>query len=309
MLRLADLQKKCESLGYSIHSRGLRPAKAEFLAVLRLHYINQDYPNGFPYTEISPMLCGEYNRLLPKAQAQLWRDDNGWICQEKFNGERAILHFIKGVGTFIHSRVISTKNYRRTEWVNHSPFKDYIPTFTAVVDAEVVNGKLFHVFDCIHWQDTDLRKKPLDERLGYLHEFREVVSGMKEHLNFPDVCFTAKKQFYESIIESGREGVVLKRLDSQYDSSGARGSGWLKVKKSLQFDAFVIGFKQGRPSSRYHDRIAYLIFAISTESGQRVIAKVANMPKAFRRDASIFNPKTRQVERKRQSNNMLDRVC
>jgi ATP-dependent DNA ligase len=296
-LRLADLKKKCESLGYSIHSRGLRPAKAEFLAVLRQHYINQDYPTGIPYTEIDPMLCANVNNLLPKAQEQIWKDDNGWIAQEKFDGERAILHLIKDVGTFIHSRVISTKNYRRTEWANQSPFKSYIPTFTAVVDAEAMNGKLFHVFDCIRWQGTDLRKRPLDERLGYLQEFREAASGLQEYLDFPSVCFTNKKQFFESIIQRGKEGIVLKRLDSQYNCSGVRTkNAWLKVKKQIQFDAFVVGFKQGRTTSRYHDRIAYLIFAITTEHGRRIIAKVANMPKAFRRDASIFNPKTKEVE-------------
>src|SRR5580704_6981231 len=116
--RLADLKKKCEVLGYTIQRRGLRPAKSEYLAVLRQHFISKDYPEGIPYQELTPMLCAEYHRLLPKAQEQIWRDDNGWVAQEKFNGERAILHFVKDVGVFCHSRVVSTLSFRRSEWTD-----------------------------------------------------------------------------------------------------------------------------------------------------------------------------------------------
>ena len=294
--RLADLKRKCEALGYTIQKRGLRPAKSDYLAVLRQHFTNRDYPEGIPYQELTPMLCAEYHRLLPKAQEQIWRDDNGWVCQEKVNGERAILHFIKDVGVFCHSRVVSTVNYRRSEWTDRLKFKGFVPGFTATVDAEFV-APVFHAFDITRWGELDLRKRQLCERLAFLGDFKEAVVGLKDCFQFPAVHFNGKKAVYDELIIKGREGVVLKNLNSTYADSNVRvRNGWIKCKKQIEFDCYVCGYEQGKASSRYHDRVACLIFGVKTEEGQRIVAKVANLPAKLRRDISIYSSRTGLVE-------------
>jgi ATP-dependent DNA ligase len=296
--RLADLKRKCEKLGYTVHRAGLRPAKSDYLAVLRQHFINQDFPEGLPYNELTPMLCAEYHRLLPKAQDQIWKDGNGWICQEKLNGERAILHFVAGVGVFCHSRVVSTVNYRRCEWTDRLKFKEFVPGFTATIDTELVSP-MFHAFDITRWGGLDLRKKQLCERLAFLGDFKTEITtaGLQEHFDFPAIHFNGKKEVYDGLISKGREGAVLKNLNSTYADSNVRiKNGWVKVKKKVEFDCYVCGYEQGKASSRYHDRVACLIFGVKTEEGLRVVAKVANLPSKFRRDVSLYNAKTGQVE-------------
>jgi hypothetical protein len=294
---LARLKTQCETLGYTIHRKGLRPAKADYLAVLRQHFINRDYPSGLPYPELSPMLCAEYHRLAPKAQEQLWRDDNGWIAQQKINGERAILHFVKGVGIFCHSRVISLKTFRRTEWTDLL-FKGFVPGFIATLDCEFVSPT-FHAFDIVRWDGQDLRRKQLCERLAFLNDFKTAINiaGLQDHFDFPAIHFNNKRVFFDSLITKSGEGVVLKALDSTYTDSNVRSrNGWVKVKRQIQFDAYVSGYEQGRSSSRYHDRIACLIFSIKTPEGPCVVAKIANLPSRFRREISVYNSKTSHAE-------------
>jgi ATP-dependent DNA ligase len=298
---LAKLKTQCQELGYIVHRKGFRPAKSDYLAVLRQHYIKKDFPQGLPYTELSPMLCLDYHRLLPKAQERLWKDDNGWVAQEKIDGARAILHFVWDVGVFAQSRVISVKTFRRSLLTDRLPFHDCKPSFTATVDCEAVwqGTKLtLHVFDIVRWGDLDLRKKQLCERLAFLADFKAaiVTAGLQDHFDFPGVHFTKKREFYESVLTKGGEGVVLKNLASPYHDSLKRAkAGWVKVKRQLAFEAFVSWFDQVRQDSRYNDRVACLIFSLQTDSGPCVIAKVANLPSRFRREVSVFDKKTGSV--------------
>jgi ATP-dependent DNA ligase len=248
------------------------------------------------------MLCTEYYRLLPKAQERLWRDDNGWIAQEKRDGIRLVLHFVKDVGVFAQSRVISVKTFRRSLLTDRLPLHDCKPSFTATVDCEAVGkgAKLtMHAFDITNWQGTDLRKKQLCERLAFLADFKAAIATacLQDHFDFPGVHFTKKREFYESVLTKGGEGVVLKNLASPYvDSLKRAKAGWVKCKRQLVFEAYVSGYEQGRPESRYNDRVACLIFSVKTEAGPCVVAKVANLPSRFRREISIFDPKTQRVE-------------
>jgi ATP-dependent DNA ligase len=52
-----------------------------------------------------------------------------------------ILHFVKGVGIFAHSRSLSIKTYRRQSLEDHLLFSDLVPDFSAVIDAEGIVNK------------------------------------------------------------------------------------------------------------------------------------------------------------------------
>src|SRR6266850_740534 len=177
---LTDLKKEAQLLGLPVAQSGRRPARGDYIDVLRDYYLKQDFLNGLPYEELTPMLCFDYWSLRPKEQKAIWKNHD-WICQEKINGVRLILHFVKGVGVFAHSRTVSVHTYRQAELTDHLLFQDFIPHFTATVDTEGVAGSLqtttailhtsgevsrrlqqekaslrFHVFDIVRWQGQDL---------------------------------------------------------------------------------------------------------------------------------------------------------
>jgi hypothetical protein len=138
---LSQLKAKCQQLGLTVRRLGNRDAKEDCTSVLRAHFLFQDFPNGCPYDEFQPMLAYPYWQLRLHEREAIWKDNNYWVAQEKFNGCRIIIHFTKGIGTFAHSRALSVKTYRRQPLEDHLLFGDYVPDFTAVIDAEAIVEK------------------------------------------------------------------------------------------------------------------------------------------------------------------------
>jgi hypothetical protein len=139
MPTLADLKRQCSAIGLTVTPS---PARAPYIEALRTYYLKRDYPSGLPYQELCPMLCFSYGDLHPREQANAWKSKNDWIAQEKFNGCRLILHFVKGVGVFCHSRTIDQRTYRRHELTDRLLFRSVIPTFSATLDTEAMVEKL-----------------------------------------------------------------------------------------------------------------------------------------------------------------------
>lgn len=284
---LSDLKKEAQMLGLEVGQSGKRPAKEDYLCVLREHHLQKEFPNGLPYKELTPMVCFDYWNLDPKQQAAIWNDHN-WIAQQKLNGCRLILHFVKGLGVFAHSRTTSTHTYRRSELTNRLLFGDFVPDFTATVDSEVICDKTIdagphvtksslqttasllhmeaeaskrlqkelelplkvHVFDITNWEGQDLRLRKLCERLSHLPDFQSAIAAaqLSSHFEFPPIFFQEKQSIYEKILAVGGEGVVLKNINYHYEDSNSRSRvGWVKVKKQVEFDAYVSGFERGRP--------------------------------------------------------------
>lgn len=321
-MKLADLKKLAESLGIGVVAESV-PAKEPYLTALRGHFLSKDYPAGCPYTELQPMLCFPYSDLSKREQDAIWRDKNEWIAQVKLNGIRLILHFVKGVGVFAHSREVNRTTFRRSELHHHLLFHDLVPTFTAVVDSEAVCGSLqettalfrmkpeasrdkqktaplkIYVFDVIRWEEFDLRVRRLDERLAFIADFRSAITaaGIADHFDFPLNHFQGKREVFERIIKSGGEGVVLKRLASPYIDSGNRSRrGWVKVKRDLEITAYVSGFETGRPGSLNELRVAVLHFSVNTEKGPRLVAKVSNLSNDLQKEITLRDRMARKTE-------------
>jgi hypothetical protein len=149
-----------------------------------------------------------------------------------------------------------------------------------------------HVLDLINWQGEDLRLKPLSERLNYLKEFQKAINAklITEHFDFPPVFTKDKQAVLEKILKAGGEGVVLKNLAYHYEDSSSRSRlGWIKVKRQLELDAYVSGFERGRPSSKWCDHVACLVFSVNTEKGHITIAKVSSLEWSFRKKISIHD--------------------
>src|SRR5882762_6297763 len=154
-------------------------------------------------SDLSLMLCFDYRQLRSEEQDRLWRDDNSWAVQEKFNGVRILLSFVKGQGVFARTR-------KGHQVQDRLLFESCVPDFDACVDTEAIvfkpidtreytdkgtitrsslhsttallmmepnTAKLlqqdqdaaikFQVFDITQWHGQDLKQKVLCERLSY----------------------------------------------------------------------------------------------------------------------------------------------
>lgn len=134
---LSELKKKCDDLSLTVVQKGKRPAKSDYVEVLRAHYMPE---GGLPYEELTPMLCFAEWNLKEDERERIWRSVN-WVIQKKLNGCRIILHFVKGVGVFAHSRTTSVKTFRFQELQQQFTWHDYVPNFSATLDAEVIIEK------------------------------------------------------------------------------------------------------------------------------------------------------------------------
>ena len=112
------------------------------------------------------------------------------------------------------------------------------------------------------------RKKYLKLLMKYLVEAGVPI---EEPLTLTEGC--DKLEFYNRILSSGGEGVVVKDLNSKYDISGKRAGEWVKIKRSVSqamsaeglgdtIDAFVIGFEEGEKGTKNEGKVASLKFGV-----------------------------------------------
>lgn len=181
---------------------------------------------------------------------------------------------------------------------------------TAVLHLEGENSRklqkeqdaslLFHAFDILRWDGVDLVDEPYWGRLEYLAHFIDAAGKQQEwgqFFRFPEVRTEGKREFYQEIVDRGGEGVILKRLDSKYHASSSRPrDGWVKVKRRMEFDAFVTGFLRGEEGTAWRNLVGALEFSVITEMGKKhAIAMCTNLTLATREKISIYDPETDTV--------------
>lgn len=134
---LDKLVAKCKALGLEPKPAGKKLGKEDCVRVLREFHLPE---GGLPYEEVTPMLCFADWNLKESEQKEVW-EGRGWAAQVKLNGCRVVLHFVKDVGVFAHSRTVSLKTYRYQELTDQLLIKDWKPSFSATMDAEVMVEK------------------------------------------------------------------------------------------------------------------------------------------------------------------------
>lgn len=109
--------------------------------------------------------------------------------------------------------------------------------------AEKIVPVFYFVFDILYAGNVSLLSVPLRERKLIL----KTLLGAHPQVQILQHFDTDAELAYETCINHGFEGIVAKRLDSQYES-GRRSPSWLKV-KAQQTDEFVVGgFTAGQGS-------------------------------------------------------------
>lgn len=134
---LDELLAKCAELNLPVTPKGSKVGKQDAVDVLRTHFMP---PEGLPYEEITPMLCFAEWNLKESEYEKVWKSDE-WAAQRKLNGCRLMLHFVKGVGIFAHSRTVSVKTFRYQELTGQLLISDHKPDFSASIDCEVMIEK------------------------------------------------------------------------------------------------------------------------------------------------------------------------
>lgn len=102
---------------------------------------------------------------------------------------------------------------------------------------------------------TWLINTPYSERRAILEQFYDRFikgSSMEQYIHLTDMRIKDKKAFFEDIIASGREGIVLKKLDSLYVMGKKPMWQWMKLKQKDTADLIITGFKD--PTIEYNGK-------------------------------------------------------
>ncbi len=108
-----------------------------------------------------------------------------------------------------------------------------------------------YLFDALLIEGEDLTQNPLIERRERLKNAITETAGFKTAHSLVSDNINAIEGFFESAIENGCEGLILKGEESTYQA-GARGWLWIKLKRSYQskmieaIDVVIVGAFIGR---------------------------------------------------------------
>lgn len=244
-----------------------------------------------------------------------------YFIEEKFDGTRGILHFLKD-GCRVFSRRISKKTNWFTEntdslpqmreitipslsgtvidgemFIPDRPFKDVSSTLNckwdkAIERQEELGEVVFHAFDILYYRGIRIEHLSLKRRKKFLEK---VIQELKSRgitcivevpyfrcgelakisltceADFGDTVFSLESKYptlyhdymrsssptlldlsprgyYEYIVATGGEGVILKYEDGIYEHKRSRG--YLKIKKFYTRECILLGFTE---PTKYYD--------------------------------------------------------
>ena len=123
-------------------------------------------------------------------------------------------------------------------------FQDTMRRFGRVLDIDAVRSTMplsVFFFDCLRCNDADLVTVAATDR------FAAMRAVLPPELLIPRLVtgnVAAAQAFYDSALERGHEGVMVKALDAAYDP-GTRSAQWLKVKRAHTLDLVVLAAEWG----------------------------------------------------------------
>jgi bifunctional non-homologous end joining protein LigD len=178
----------------------------------------------------------------------------------------------------IIDRVISVKDKTGTvHWIPKIDFNrtaaqlGSLPDKAKKMDAEIPMH--FMVFDVLddgngstrHYSRKD-RALLLSAVLGHSVGYMEPEDMF--HLA-PIFLPEERKMVYDRITAEGHEGIMLKRIDSEYIEGGRKANTWYKVKHTDSYDVIVIGSTEGK--GKYTGVIGAIQFGAWTQDDEGVM--------------------------------------
>ncbi|MFB0543589.1 MAG: ATP-dependent DNA ligase [Candidatus Bathyarchaeia archaeon] len=124
------------------------------------------------------------------------------------------------------------------------PFQDLMRRFRRVHDVEELVEKIplnLHLFDVLYLDGDSLIDEPYERRWGLLSGIckgnllvERIVTGEVSEV----------EAFLERAVKAGHEGLMVKRLDSDY-APGKRGKKWFKIKPAETLDLVIVAADWG----------------------------------------------------------------
>ncbi|MGH7953943.1 MAG: non-homologous end-joining DNA ligase, partial [Limisphaerales bacterium] len=194
---------------------------------------------------------------------------DGWEMEVKFDGIRAI-----GIKDGKNALLFSRRPRELTrDFPKIAAVLALLPKKSFVVDGEIVafdsdgrtsfqllqnrkNAKnsapsFFILFDLLQLEEMNLFSKPLIQRRA---ELQKLLQNAREPLRFSESLNAPPERVWNEIKKLGLEGIIAKRVDSNYEP-GRRSGAWIKI-KSLNEQEFVIGgYTQPRGSRKHFGAI------------------------------------------------------
>ena len=182
----------------------------------------------------------------------LWTK-NGWVAETKVDGHRVEVEPNSGVN-HVWSR-LGNDGADSHPWLRDLRLPGLtipdgelcVPGGSSNQKKEDVDSEVLVVFDLLWYEGQDIMGWPYEMR-------REKVVELTNRLGHPRVipvvqCCQGLKAFYERIVESGGEGVMLKEVNAPYvPCPGSRRSWfWQKKKKWLTVEVVIVGC-DGKPT-------------------------------------------------------------
>jgi bifunctional non-homologous end joining protein LigD len=187
-------------------------------------------------------------------------DDKDWIFEDKYDGFRMVATIAAGRATLYsrNGKIISHSYIevaKALESIKHEAVidgelvaigSDGLSHFQLLQNARRHQAKLrYYAFDLMFQDGDDLRALPLLERKKRL----KAILPKHKLIAFSQHRATFGTKFFDEADRHGLEGIMAKRVDSQY-LSGARTDDWLKIKTSKRQEVVIAGFtapKRTRP--------------------------------------------------------------
>jgi len=110
------------------------------------------------------------------------------------------------------------------------------------------NPLKFFVFDMLEFDSINLQDKTLRQRRGMLSKFLEKIKDITP-FQLPESVIENKQEFFNQVVASGGEGLVIKNLDEKYYATSSRKRNvQVKMKRTLtgskheDIDCFISGY-------------------------------------------------------------------
>lgn len=220
---------------------------------------------------MKPATIDEENKNHLKKLEEIIKSED-YLAEEKVDG----CHYM-----MVSCRFFSTEGIEKTN--NYPHLRDFFSSlemFNLILDGEInypdktsqfctrVTGastdgaiSFQNAYAPIHYtvwdmlrtpRGTWLLNEPLWKRRKILEEFYlRYIKGtqLEQYIHLSTTNYQDKQAFYNSIIAAGKEGIVLKRLDSLYIMGKKPMWQWIKLKQKDEADLFISGYDE--PTVRY----------------------------------------------------------
>ena len=234
-------------------------------------------------------------RPMLAAPAELTRSDNGWACEFKWDGVRAIVYVEGG-------RVRALTRNDKDLVASFPELRDigeFLGSRSAILDGELVAfdergrpnfGTLSHrlhvtgksaidrlakespvtflAFDLLYIEGRSLTARPYDERRGLLEKLNLQGSSFATP---PTVTDRSAADVIAIAKERGLEGIVMKRRTSPY-SPGRRNNDWIKIKNFRTQEVVIGGWTDGKAG--LVGNLGALLLGIPAAGGLAFVGKV-----------------------------------